>query len=56
MHASGYVTHSTLEHLDPITMEFLGSLFAAGLETYRQRRGVPLDLVVGAVVAEKPLA
>ena len=29
-------------------------LFAEGLESYRQRRGVPLDLVVAAVVAEKP--
>jgi ubiquinone/menaquinone biosynthesis C-methylase UbiE len=56
MHASGYVTHSTLQHVDPVTLEFLGSLFAEGLESYRQRRGVPLDLVVAAVVAEKPRA
>jgi ubiquinone/menaquinone biosynthesis C-methylase UbiE len=54
IHASGYVTHSTMESIDPVTMEFLGSLFAAGLETFRQRRGVPVDLVVAAVIAEKP--
>lgn len=53
MHASGYVTHSSLQLIDPVVLDFVGSLFAEGMETYRQRRGVPLDLVVGAVVAEK---
>jgi ubiquinone/menaquinone biosynthesis C-methylase UbiE len=56
MHASGYVTHSSLQHVPPVVLEFLGSLFAAGMETFRERRGVPLDLVVAAVVAERPRA
>jgi ubiquinone/menaquinone biosynthesis C-methylase UbiE len=56
MHGSGYATHSSLQHLGPVALEFVGALFAAGLETFRQRRGVPLDLVVAAVVAEKPRA
>jgi ubiquinone/menaquinone biosynthesis C-methylase UbiE len=56
MHASGYVTHSSLQHVGPVALEFVGSLFAEGLETFRQPRGVPLDLVVAAVVAEKPRA
>jgi SAM-dependent methyltransferase len=54
MHASGYVTHSSLQHVGPVALEFIASLFAEGLETYRQRRGVPLDLVVSGVIAEKP--
>lgn len=54
MHASGYVTHSSLQHIAPVVLEFVGSLFAEGLESYRQRRGIPLDLVIAAVVAEKP--
>ena len=33
---------------------FVESLFAAGMETFRQRRGIPLDLVVGGVVARAP--
>lgn len=56
MHASGYVTHSSLQDIGLDALEFVGSLFAEGLETYRQRRGIPLDLVVAAVVAEKPRA
>lgn len=56
MHGSGYVTHSSLQHVGPVALAFVGSLFAEGLETFRQRRGVPLDLVVAAVVAEKPRA
>ena len=56
MHASGYVTHSSLQHVGPSVLAFVGSLFAEGLETYRQRRGVPLDLVIAAVVAERPRA
>ncbi len=54
MHASGYVTHSSLQHVGPATLDFLGRLFGEGLESYRQRRGVPIDLIVSAVVAEKP--
>jgi ubiquinone/menaquinone biosynthesis C-methylase UbiE len=54
MHQSAYVTHSSLQTLDQETMKFLDRLFATGLETYRQRRGVPLDIVVAGVVAERP--
>lgn len=54
MHQSAYVTHSSLQTLGPVAMEFLDRLFATGLETYRQRRGVPLDIVVAGVVAERP--
>lgn len=53
MHSSAYVTNSSLQHVGPVALEFLGSLFAAGLETFRQRRGVPLDLVVAGVVARQ---
>jgi len=34
-------------------VRFLEDLFAAGMETYREEQGVPLDLVFGGVVAEK---
>jgi ubiquinone/menaquinone biosynthesis C-methylase UbiE len=51
MHASGYVTHSSLERVGPVAVRFLGSLFAAGLETFRRDRGIPLDLVIGGTIA-----
>ena len=54
MHSSAYVTNSSLQQLGPVARQFLDSLFATGLETYRQRRGVPLDIVVAGVVAERP--
>ena len=49
----GYVTHDSLEHVDPPTMRFLERLFAEGLESFRKPRGVPLDLVVAGVIARR---
>ena len=34
-------------------MHFVETLFAAGLEDFREPAGIPLDLVVGGVVARK---
>jgi hypothetical protein len=48
---SGYATHNLLETVGPVARRFVESLFAAGMETFRERRGIPLDLVVGGVVA-----
>jgi ubiquinone/menaquinone biosynthesis C-methylase UbiE len=48
---SGYATHNLLETVSPLARHFVESLFAAGMETFRQRRGVPLDLVICGVVA-----
>ena len=50
---SGYATHPALDHVGPKAVRFLEKLFAAGMETYREENGVPLDLVIGGVVAEK---
>ena len=35
-------------------LRFLESLFAAGMESFREPRGIPLDLVVAGVVAVVP--
>jgi ubiquinone/menaquinone biosynthesis C-methylase UbiE len=48
---SGYATHNLLETVGPVARRFVESLFAAGMETFREGRGIPLDLVVGGVVA-----
>ena len=53
MEDSGYVTHDSLEHVEPVAMRFLERLFAKGLESFRKPRGIPLDLVVGGVVARR---
>ena len=53
MEDSGYVTHDSLEHVEPFAMRFLEQLFAQGLETFREPRGIPLDLVVGGVIAAR---
>lgn len=50
---SGYATHPALDHVGPKAVRFLENLFAAGMETFREQKGVPLDLVIGGVVAEK---
>ena len=50
---SGYATHPALDHVGPQAVRFLEDLFAAGMETFREEKGVPLDLVIGGVVAEK---
>jgi ubiquinone/menaquinone biosynthesis C-methylase UbiE len=48
---SGYATNNLLETVGPVARRFLESLFAAGMETFRERRGIPLDLVIAGVVA-----
>ena len=53
MEDSGYVTHDSLEHVEPVAMRFLERLFAEGMESFREPRGVPLDLVVGGVIARR---
>jgi len=50
---SGYSTHPSLDAMGPRDIHFLESLFAAGLEGFREKGGIPLDLVVGGVVARK---
>ena len=50
---SGYASHPALDHVGPKAVRFLEDLFAAGMETFREEKGVPLDLVIGGVVAEK---
>jgi ubiquinone/menaquinone biosynthesis C-methylase UbiE len=50
---TGYAAHPALDHVGPRAVRFLEDLFAAGMETYREEQGVPLDLVFGGVVAEK---
>ena len=53
MHASGYITHHSLEIVGPDAVRFLERLFSEGLEDMRQAKGIPLDLVVAGVVAER---
>jgi ubiquinone/menaquinone biosynthesis C-methylase UbiE len=53
LRASGYATHDSLDHVGPQASRFLEDLFAEGMEGFREARGVPLDLVVCGVVAEK---
>lgn len=54
MHASGYVTHHSLEIVGPDAVRFLERLFAEGLEEMREAKGIPLDLVVAGVIARRP--
>jgi len=51
---TGYSTHPSLESLGPHAIRFVEDLFAAGLEGFREEAGIPLDLVIGGVVARKP--
>ena len=53
MEDSGYVTHDSLEHVEPVAMRFLERLFAQGLESFREPMGIPIDLVIGGVVARR---
>lgn len=53
MQESGYATHPTLQHVSPETLRFLETLFAEGLEGFRERQGIPLDFVIAGVVARK---
>lgn len=50
---SGYAAYHALDRVGPRAMRFVEDLFAAGMETYREPRGVPLDLVLGGVVSER---
>jgi ubiquinone/menaquinone biosynthesis C-methylase UbiE len=50
---SGYVTHQTLERVGEDALRFLAALFADGMERFREPEGIPLDLVVAGVIAEK---
>lgn len=53
MEDSGYVTHDSLQHVEPVAMRFLERLFAQGMESFREPRGIPLDLVIGGVIARR---
>jgi hypothetical protein len=50
---SGYATHPGLEHVPEKGLRFLREIFASGLEELRERRGVPLDIVVSGVIAAR---
>lgn len=50
---SGYATHPSLGEVDPAALESLQQIFAAGLEQFREAPGVPLDLVIGGVIARR---
>jgi ubiquinone/menaquinone biosynthesis C-methylase UbiE len=50
---SGCAAHGALDLLGPRAADFVISLFSAGMEAFREREGVPLDLVVGGVIAVK---
>lgn len=51
MRDSGCAAHGSLDALEPRALDFLMSLFAAGMEGFREDEGVPLDLVVGGIIA-----
>jgi ubiquinone/menaquinone biosynthesis C-methylase UbiE len=51
---SGYATNAGLDRVGPEAVRFLKRLFAEGMEGFRQRKGIPLDLVVAGVVSERP--
>jgi ubiquinone/menaquinone biosynthesis C-methylase UbiE len=53
MRGSGYAAHPSLDNIGDDAEEFLEDLFAAGLEEFREERGIPLDLVVAGVIADK---
>ena len=54
MRESGYATHPSLGPVDVDALRNLEQLFAAGMEaSFREPQGVPLDLVVAGVIAEK---
>lgn len=53
MDVSGYVTHSGMQHLGPTALDFVRSLFAEGLESFRETRGIPIDLVASGVIADR---
>lgn len=50
---SGYGTHPSLQNLAPEALESLAQLVAAGMEQFREEKGVPLDIICGGVIATK---
>lgn len=54
MRNSGYATHHSLDLVGPQAARFLERLFAQGMEGFREERGIPLDLVIAGVIAERP--
>jgi ubiquinone/menaquinone biosynthesis C-methylase UbiE len=50
---SGYATHHSLDEIGPEAVNFLEKLFATGMETFREKRGIPFDIVIAGVVAER---
>ncbi len=53
MRESGYATHPSLGPVSEDALASLEQLFAAGMESFREPQGIPLDLVVAGVIAEK---
>jgi ubiquinone/menaquinone biosynthesis C-methylase UbiE len=51
---SGYATHPGLRDVPGPGIRFLMEIFAAGLDELRTERGLPLDIVISGVVAERP--
>ncbi|HEV7502852.1 MAG TPA: class I SAM-dependent methyltransferase [Vicinamibacteria bacterium] len=50
---SGYASHPSLDVMGPRETHFIETLFADGLEGFREPAGIPLDLMIGGVVARK---
>ncbi|HVO29475.1 MAG TPA: methyltransferase domain-containing protein [bacterium] len=53
MRESGYGTHPSLGVVSEEVVQQIEGLFAAGMESFREKEGLPLDIVVAGVVAEK---
>ncbi len=53
LEASGYSTHPLLSAIDDAARDDLRRHFSAEVERFREARGVPLDLVIGGVVAQR---
>ncbi len=50
---SGYAAHPGLQRVDQDGMRFLRKVFVEGLEEMREPQGVPLDLVMTGVIAQR---
>ena len=51
---SGYAAHPASETVGMEAQRFVADLMSAGIEEYREPRGIPLDLAMGGVVARRP--
>lgn len=51
---SGYAAHPGLEKVGTEAQRFVAALMAAGMEEYREPRGIPLDLAMGGAIARRP--